>query len=128
MVSSKKCLKLHILAVAFYIGMVGVSYQLTGMVAKEREIGMAQLLDSMMPNKARWQPQAARIMANHFAFDLMYLPGWIVMSIILSVGVFTQTSFAIMLFTNILAGLAPSSLSCSPHLIQLPLSHSSTYT
>lgn len=102
---------IDILAVAFYIGMVGVSYQLTGMVAKEREIGMAQLLDSMMPNKARWQPQAARIIANHFAFDLMYLPGWIVMSIILFVGVFAETSPAIMLIYNILAGLATASFS-----------------
>lgn len=100
---------IDILAVAFYIGMVGVSYQLTGMVAKEREIGMAQLLDSMMPNKARWQPQAARIVANHFAFDLMYLPGWVVMSIILFVGVFAETSPAIMLIYNILTGLATAS-------------------
>jgi len=102
---------INILAVAFYIGMVGVAYQLCGMVAREREIGMAQLLDSMMPNSARWQPQAVRIMANHLAFDLIYLPGWIVMSIILSIGVFAETSFAIMLFLNILAGLATSSFS-----------------
>lgn len=102
---------IDILAVAFYIGMVGISYQLTGLVAKEREIGMAQLLDSMMPNKARWQPQAVRILSHHISFDLMYLPGWIVMSIILSVGVFAETSAAIMLFFNILAGMATASFS-----------------
>ena len=101
----------NILAVAFYIGMVGVSYQLTGLAAREREVGMAQLLDSMMPNIARWQPQAVRIVANHLAFDMMYLPGWIVMSIILFVGVFAATSPAIMLIENILAGLATSSFS-----------------
>lgn len=100
-----------ILGVAFYIGMVGVSYQLTGVVAREREIGMAQLLDSMMPNKARWQPQAARILAHHFSFDMMYIPGWIIMSIILSVGVFAESSAAIMLFYNILAGMATASFS-----------------
>ncbi|KAJ9663808.1 hypothetical protein H2198_000568 [Neophaeococcomyces mojaviensis] len=100
-----------ILAVAFYIGMVGVSYQLTGIIARERETGMAQLLDSMMPNKSRWQPQAVRILANHLAFDLIYLPGWIVMSIILFVGVFAETSPVVMLFFNILAGLATSSFS-----------------
>lgn len=102
---------IDILGVAFFIGMVGVSYQLTGLVAKEREVGMAQLLDSMMPNKARWQTQAVRILANHLAFDLIYLPGWIVMSIILFVGVFAETSPAIMLIFNILAGLAMSSFS-----------------
>jgi len=102
---------INILAVAFFIGMVGISYQLSGLVAREREIGMAQLLDSTMPNDARWQPQAVRIFANHFAFDLIYAPGWIVMSIILSVGVFAETSVAIMLVFNIFAGLAMSSFS-----------------
>ena len=101
----------QILGVAFYIGMVGVSYQLTGLIAKEREIGMAQLLDSMMPNKARWQPQVVRILANHLAFDIIYLPGWIVMSVILFVGVFAETSPAIFLIYNILAGLATASFS-----------------
>ncbi|KAK4936681.1 hypothetical protein LTR66_015301, partial [Elasticomyces elasticus] len=102
---------IDILGVAFYISMVSICYQLTGLIAREREIGMAQLLDSMMPNKQRWLPQVIRILANHLAFDLIYVPGWIVMSIILSVGVFAQTSFAIMLFYIILAGLATSSFS-----------------
>lgn len=102
---------INILAVAFYIGMVGISYQLTGLVAKERELGMAQLLDSMMPNKARWQPQAVRIIANHLAFDIIYLPGWIVMSVIYFLGIFAETSPAIVLIYNILAGLATASFS-----------------
>lgn len=102
---------IDILGVAFYIGMVGVCYQLTGLVAKEREIGMAQLLDGMMPNMARWQPQAVRIFANHLAFDIIYLPGWIVMSIILFVGIFAETSPAIVVIFNILAGLSTASFS-----------------
>lgn len=102
---------IDILAVAFFIGMVGVTYQLTGLIAAEREVGMAQLLDCMMPNKKRWQPQAARIIANHLAFDIMYGPAWIVMAIILSVGVFSRTSAAIMVIFHILAGLSMSSLS-----------------
>jgi ATP-binding cassette, subfamily A (ABC1), member 3 len=102
---------IDILAVAFFIGMVGVTYQLTGLIASERENGMAQLLDCMMPNTKRWQPQAARIIANHIAFDIMYGPAWIVMAIILSVGVFSRTSAAIMVIFHILAGLSMSSLS-----------------
>jgi hypothetical protein len=76
---------IRILAVAFFVGMVGVAYQLTGLIATEREIGMAQLLDCMMPNAARWQPQMARIISSHLAFDVLYGPGWVVMAIILSV-------------------------------------------
>ena len=102
---------IKILAVAFYIGMVGVTYQLTGIIATEREIGMAQLLDCTMPNRRRWQPQMARIIANHAAFDLIYGIGWIVMAIILSVSVFTKTSPAILIIFHILSGLALSSMS-----------------
>lgn len=102
---------IDILAVAFFIGIVGVTYQLTGIIATEREIGMAQLLDCMMPNSKRWQPQMARIVGNHIAFDLLYGPGWIIMAIILSVGVFSNTSAAIVIIFHILSGLAMSSLS-----------------
>ena len=102
---------IDVLAIAFFIGMVGVTYQLTGIIATEREIGMAQLLDCMMPNRRRWEPQMARIVANHLAFDLIYGPGWIVMGIILSVGVFSKTSTAIVVIQSILSGLAMSSLS-----------------
>lgn len=102
---------IDILAVAFFIQMVGVTYQLTGIIATEREIGMAQLLDCMMPNARRWQPQMARIMANHLAFDMLYGPGWIVIGIILSVGVFTNTSAAIIVIYHILSGLSLSSFS-----------------
>ncbi|RMZ84070.1 hypothetical protein DV737_g1395, partial [Chaetothyriales sp. CBS 132003] len=102
---------IDILAIAFFIGVVGVTYQLTGVIATERELGMAQLLDCMMPNRKRWQPQMARIIANHLAFDLLYGPGWLVSAIILSLGVFSKTSAAIVIIFNILAGLAMSSMS-----------------
>ncbi|KAG9768783.1 putative ABC transporter, partial [Aureobasidium melanogenum] len=102
---------IDILAVAFFIGVSEVTYQLTGLVASERERGMAQLLDCMMPNAKRWQPQMARVVANHLACDILYGPSWIVMGIILSVGVFSKTSAAIVIIFNILSGLAMSSFS-----------------
>jgi ATP-binding cassette, subfamily A (ABC1), member 3 len=102
---------IDILAVAFFIGMVGTTYQLTGLIAIEREIGMAQLLDCMMPNRARWQPQMVRIISNHLAFDIIYAPGWVVMGIILSIGVFSRTSAAIVIIFHILSGLSLSSMS-----------------
>jgi ATP-binding cassette, subfamily A (ABC1), member 3 len=102
---------IDILAIAFFIGMVGTTYQLTGLIAAEREIGMAQLLDCMMPNRARWQPQMVRIISNHLAFDIIYAPGWVVMSIILSVGIFSRTSAGIVIIFHILSGLSLSSMS-----------------
>lgn len=102
---------INILAVAFFIGMVGVTYQLTGLIATERENGMAQLLDCMMPNRARWQPQMARIIANQAAFNIIYGPGWIIMAIILSRAVFTRTSVPILIVFHILSGLSLGSMS-----------------
>lgn len=66
---------IDILAVAFFIGIVGVIYQLVGLMASERELGMTQIIEASMPNKRRWEPQAVRLLANHIAFDIMFLPG-----------------------------------------------------
>jgi len=102
---------IDILAVAFFIGIVGVTYQLVGMMASERELGMSQLIEAMMPNKRRWEPQVVRLASHHLAFDIIYLPGWIGMALILSYGVFSKTSVGILIVFNLLAGLALSSFS-----------------
>ena len=102
---------IDVLAVAIFIGMVGTTYQLTGLIAVEREVGMAQLLDCMMPNRARWQPQMVRIISNHLAFDIIYAPGWIIIGIILSAGIFSRTSGAIVVIYHILSGLSLCSFS-----------------
>lgn len=75
---------ISILAVAYFIGIVGICYQLTGEMAKERELGMSQLMEAMMPNRKRWTPQAARLLAIHVSFDILYLPSWIIMSVIVA--------------------------------------------
>ncbi|RDL33321.1 uncharacterized protein BP5553_08760 [Venustampulla echinocandica] len=102
---------INILGVAFLIGMVGVAYHLTGFIASERELGMSQLIEAMMPNLRRWQPQFARIVSYHVAFDLIYIPGWIIIGIVLGVGVFAQTSMAIVIIFHVLAGLSLTSFS-----------------
>ncbi|KAH6702826.1 hypothetical protein BKA61DRAFT_619634 [Leptodontidium sp. MPI-SDFR-AT-0119] len=102
---------INILAVAFLIGMVGITYHLTGFIASERELGMSQLIEAMMPNLKRWQPQVARILSYHLAFDIIYLPGWIIMPIVLGVGVFAETSMAIVIIYHVLAGLSLASFS-----------------
>jgi ABC-type multidrug transport system ATPase subunit len=102
---------INILGVAFLIGMVGVTYHLTGFIASERELGMSQLIEAMMPNLRRWQPQVARILSYHFAFDLVYAPGWIIIGLVLSVGVFATTSKAIVIIYHLLAGLSLASFS-----------------
>ncbi|ORY62528.1 ABC transporter [Pseudomassariella vexata] len=99
------------LGVAFIAAIIGVCYHMTGFMATEREIGMSNLIDSMLPTKRRWKAQAARLLSYHLAFTFVYLPGWIIASIIIGRGVFANTSLGIVLIYFVLCGLALTSLS-----------------
>ncbi|KAJ9227162.1 hypothetical protein DTO027B5_830 [Paecilomyces variotii] len=100
---------IDILAVAIFVGIVGVTYQLTGLVASERELGMTALIDTMMPNQSAWESQAARFTAAHLALDIIYGPAWIITGLILKLGVYMKTSAGITIGLHILTGLALSS-------------------
>ncbi|KAL8998402.1 MAG: hypothetical protein Q9169_002530 [Polycauliona sp. 2 TL-2023] len=102
---------IDILGVAFAIGMVVVVYQLVGLIASERELGMTQLIEASMPNPRRWQPQAVRLLANHMSFDIMFLPGWIAIALILSQGIFENTNVGLLIIYHVWTGLSISSFS-----------------
>lgn len=102
---------IDILAVAYFIGICGVTYQLTGQMASERELGISQLVEAMTPSPKRWHTQAARLMANHLAFDILYIPGWIIFGCILKGLSFVHTNIGLLIVYHILAGLALSSSS-----------------
>lgn len=99
------------LAVAFILTIIGVCYHMTGLMATEREIGMSQLIDAMMPTRYRWQAQAARLLSYHIAFTMIYIPGWVISSLIIARGVFASSNVAIILIYFILCGLSLTSLS-----------------
>lgn len=101
----------NFMAVAFVLVMIGVCYHMTGHMASERETGMSQLLDAMLPTKYMWQPQVARLLSYHIAFSLVYLPGWVIGALIVWVGVFTDSNAGIVVVYFILCGLALASLS-----------------
>ncbi|CAH0051488.1 unnamed protein product [Clonostachys solani] len=96
----------RILSIAYFIAMVGVLYQLAGRVATEREIGMAQLLDTMMPNTRRWETQAARLLSHLAAFVFVYAPGWIAIGAVIGAMSFTNTSIIIPILSHLLAGIS----------------------
>ncbi|KAK2816018.1 hypothetical protein FQN49_008065, partial [Arthroderma sp. PD_2] len=100
---------IDILAIAFLVGTIGITYQLTGIVATERELGISQLIDCMVPTTSPWKSQAARFLAVHIALDAIYLPGWIAMAIILKAIVFTRSNVGIQLIFQILGGLSLAS-------------------
>lgn len=102
---------INIMAVAIYIGVCGVTYQLTGMMAAEREAGLSQLIEAMAPSKRPWHMQAARLLSNHLSFDIIYLPGWIIMAIVLRQVIFQETNMGILIIYHILIGLSLTSFS-----------------
>ena len=102
---------ISILAVAYFIGIVGICYQLTGEMAKERELGMSQLLDAMMPNRKRWMLQAARLLAIHVSFDIIYFPSWVIMAVIVARLNYPLSSVGVLVGYFIMSGLALSSWS-----------------
>jgi ATP-binding cassette subfamily A (ABC1) protein 3 len=56
-----------------FLSMVSSVFHVIGMVASERESGMAQLIDIMTGGAA-----SARVLSYVIAFDLIYLPCWII--------------------------------------------------
>ncbi|KAK3316118.1 P-loop containing nucleoside triphosphate hydrolase protein [Apodospora peruviana] len=102
---------MNFLGVTFIAGMIGIAYHLTGFMATERETGMSTLIEAMMATSGGWQGQVARLLSYHLSFSLIYLPGWVIGSLILWSGVFRHTSAALVLIYHLLAGLALASMS-----------------
>ena len=97
------------LAAPFFLSQVGVIYHLVGLMSYERERGISQLLEAMMPNRRRWQPQFARLISYHLSFVAIYLPGWIIIALVLRYVVFVHTNPFVLLGFYILSGLALTS-------------------
>ncbi len=102
---------INIMSVALYVGVCGVTYQLTGQMAEERERGISQLVEAMSPAKKAWHTQFARLLSNHLAFDIIYFPGWVIMGAIVWALAFPTTDVAILIIFHILAGFALTSFS-----------------
>lgn len=102
---------INYLSVAFIIALIGVCYHMPGLIATERESGMSQLIDAMMPAKKGWHRQFARLISHHSAFTVAYLPGWIIASVVCRIMIWKNTSYGIMIVFFILSGIAITSMS-----------------
>ncbi|KIX08888.1 uncharacterized protein Z518_03545 [Rhinocladiella mackenziei CBS 650.93] len=97
---------INYLAVVFFIGICGVTYHLPGHMSSERESGMSQLIDTMVPNRHQWHSQVARVLATHISFDIVYIISWLSIGAIVSSLVFLHTDPAIVVLYHLLAGFA----------------------
>lgn len=62
------------LGIVCFASMLSHVYHIVGMIASERESGMAQLIDVMGGGAA-----SARVVSFVIAFDILYLPAWIIL-------------------------------------------------
>ncbi|KAF1846607.1 uncharacterized protein K460DRAFT_395964 [Cucurbitaria berberidis CBS 394.84] len=99
------------IAVVWYIAFIGLCYQLVGVMTREREMGMSDLLESMMPNLNRFEPQVARLLGHWVAFTIVYFPSWIMISVLARIGLFPSTNPAILIVFCILTGCSLNSFS-----------------
>lgn len=102
---------INFMGVAFIANVIWITYHLTGIIASERESGMSQLIDAMMPVRWAFLGQAARFISHHLSFTLIYLPAWVIGSLIIRYGLFPNTNVAIVLIYQILAGASFASMS-----------------
>ncbi|KAL6851089.1 hypothetical protein ACO1O0_008217 [Amphichorda felina] len=87
----------------------GLVYRLPGMIATEREKGLSQLIDAMMPSAYDWEPQLARMLSFLYSYVLTYFPGWVASSIVARFMLWKNTNVGVILVFYILAGLALTS-------------------
>ncbi|GAB7358743.1 hypothetical protein MBLNU230_g3972t1 [Neophaeotheca triangularis] len=94
------------LAVTLFIGICGVAYHLPGHMSSERELGMSNLIDSMMFARSQSYAMIVRLVSVYLSFVTVYLPGWIGMGVIVWALIFRSTAASIVIPFHILLGLS----------------------
>ncbi|KAL2208048.1 putative ABC transporter [Sarocladium strictum] len=102
---------INFMGVLFLSAVLWITYHMTGFIAAERESGMSQLIDAMMPVRKPWMALAARIISHHLSFTIIYAPAWIIGSVIVKSGVYAETNIGIFLIFTLLGGISMASMS-----------------
>lgn len=87
-------------APVFTLVFIGVVYHLSLFVATERDVGMTELL------AAQTCSITPRLFSVIVSFIGLYLPGWLICSILMTQFLFQHTSDALFLLLNLLAGIS----------------------
>lgn len=99
------------LGLVVFIAVCGITYHLPGHVARERELGMSSLIDTMNPQKRQWLSHMARILATNTSFSLIYLPGFIGVAGVIAGLMFYRTSAGMQVLFHILMCMSLASSS-----------------
>jgi ATP-binding cassette subfamily A (ABC1) protein 3 len=89
----------------FFLVLIGVVYHLSTFVASERETSISELMS------AQSVTTTPRILSTLISFFLLYFPGFLICSILMTQILFTLTSDILFLFLTLLAGASTVSSS-----------------
>ncbi|KAI4950383.1 hypothetical protein J4E91_004265 [Alternaria rosae] len=95
----------------FTLTLIGVVDHLTSFVAREREIGMSSLIDTMIMGGSKFRGIAIRQIATYASFALVYFPGWLAVAIVISAAILPVTSNYLPVGFILLYGLAVTGFS-----------------
>ncbi|PFH49786.1 hypothetical protein AMATHDRAFT_4551 [Amanita thiersii Skay4041] len=94
-----------LLVLALFICYIGIVYQLPGSYAGERANGLTAHM------KAMGLLDLARIMSWHISISLIYLPAWVIVSIVWRYRIFSATNTGLIFVVHLLLGLTLASWS-----------------
>ncbi|KPM40517.1 hypothetical protein AK830_g6070 [Neonectria ditissima] len=94
------------LGIVSFLSMLSSAFHVIGMIASERESGMTQLIDVMGGGAA-----AARVLSYVVAFDIIYLPCWIIFGLVYSRLLVPASNAGIPVLWQVLSGWALTSTS-----------------
>jgi ATP-binding cassette subfamily A (ABC1) protein 3 len=104
-------LAIYVFGPVFVFTLVDIVYHLTSFVARERELGMSGLIDTMISGGSSIRGSLVRQVATYLSFAAIYFPSWLAVGIVVSVLIFPVESRGLPTGFFILAGLSFTSFS-----------------
>ena len=95
----------------FAFALIELVYHMTSFVARERELGMSGLIDTMISGGSNVRGRLVRQISTWISFALVYFPSWLSVGLVISLVCFPQTSRNLPVGFVILAGLSLTSFS-----------------
>jgi ATP-binding cassette subfamily A (ABC1) protein 3 len=102
---------IYVFGPVFVFTLIDVVYHMTSFVARERELGMSGLIDTMISGGSNVRGSLVRQIATYLSFAAIYLPSWLAVGIVVSVVIFPVESRGLPTGFFILAGLSFTSFS-----------------
>ncbi|KAH7372040.1 hypothetical protein BKA66DRAFT_180011 [Pyrenochaeta sp. MPI-SDFR-AT-0127] len=95
----------------FVFTLIDIVYHMASFVARERELGMSGLIDTMISGGSNTRGRAVRQIATYVSFVAVYFPSWLAIGIVIAVVVFPEHSRGLPVGFLVLTGLAFTSFS-----------------